>query len=185
MPDLYSAYLSSNYLAVKVQLAGSGSSPSKGRVELAVNGVWGTICDDGFDLDDGHVICRMVGFPAAIAVPGNSAFGNGTGKIWLDNVRCIGNESYILDCESMGLGAFKDCNHGEDAGVICGQITGDKLNSRCCLSFVIFLSVFLFVVVFVVFGWLLSVCQSVCLFVRLFHFTCSALDKMTNQKATR
>ena len=120
--------ISSVYISVEVRLAG-GNTSRQGRVQIAVNGMWGTICDDNWNLNSATVICHMLGLPQAHAAPGDSGFGPGTGTIWLDEVECTGNEKSILDCRHQGLGASSQCRHHEDAGVICGNITcEDVLN---------------------------------------------------------
>ena len=45
-------------------------------------------------------------------------FGPGTGHIWLDEVVCHGDEYFIHQCDHGNFGE-NDCNHNEDAGVIC------------------------------------------------------------------
>ena len=46
----------------EVRLVG-GASPNEGRVEVCVNGVWGTVTDDGFYISGARVVCRQLGYP--------------------------------------------------------------------------------------------------------------------------
>ena len=40
----------------------NGSSPSIGRLEVAFDGEWGTVCSNGFDDREAKVVCRRLGF---------------------------------------------------------------------------------------------------------------------------
>jgi hypothetical protein len=51
-------------------------------------------------------------------------YGSGNGTIWLDNVRCTGNETSIVECNANPRGD-NDCSHHEDVGVFCAE--GNKL----------------------------------------------------------
>ncbi|XP_048585093.1 deleted in malignant brain tumors 1 protein [Nematostella vectensis] len=103
----------------RVRLVG-GASPNEGRVEIYHNGEWGAVCDDFWNLLDGHVVCRMLGFPKAESVSCCSTYGSHwASKMLLDDVKCSGMESSLLDCSHKEIGQH-DCHPGEEtAGVHC------------------------------------------------------------------
>ena len=103
----------------EVRLVG-GSGPHEGRVEVLHNGRWGTVCRYGWDLQDATVVCRQLGYGTAVGALRGAAYGEGSGPIWYDNVRCSGSEANLAQCDLDGLGVH-DCFHWEDAGVICAS----------------------------------------------------------------
>ncbi|XP_062870631.1 lysyl oxidase homolog 2A [Trichomycterus rosablanca] len=112
---------------VRVRLAGEKRKHYEGRVEMLYSGAWGTVCDDDFDMNAAHVVCRQLGFLGAVSWSPSAKFGRGEGPIWLDNVHCTGREASISECRSNGVGV-SDCKHSEDVGVVCTQkrIPGHK-----------------------------------------------------------
>uniref|UniRef100_A0AC11B5T6 Uncharacterized protein n=1 Tax=Ovis aries TaxID=9940 RepID=A0AC11B5T6_SHEEP len=106
-----------------------GGGPCAGRVEILDQGSWGTICDDGWDLDDARVVCRQLGCGEALNATRSAHFGAGSGPIWLDDLNCTGNESHVWRCPSRGWGRH-DCRHKEDAGVICSEFLALRMVSE-------------------------------------------------------
>ena len=106
------------FTEILIRLVG-GSLHDRGRVEVNYNGEWGTVCDDGWDDTDAGVVCRQLGFGSSGTAIGSAGFGQGSGPIWLNNVKCAGNESTLSECGHLGVGVTRKCNHLKDASVIC------------------------------------------------------------------
>ncbi|XP_010186573.1 PREDICTED: deleted in malignant brain tumors 1 protein-like, partial [Mesitornis unicolor] len=101
----------------RLRLVG-GASECAGRVEVLYNNEWGTVCDDSWDLRDAAVVCQELGCGVALSAQNSARFGWGAGPIWLDDVRCTGQETSFFECQSEMWG-IHNCHHGEDAGVVC------------------------------------------------------------------
>ncbi|XP_054611380.1 scavenger receptor cysteine-rich domain-containing group B protein [Dunckerocampus dactyliophorus] len=99
----------------------NGNSSCRGRVEVQYDDVWGTVCDDGWDMPNAVVVCRQLGCGNALEAKSQAFYGYGTGPILLDNVECDGDEADISECTHSGVG-LHNCGHHEDAGVICAPL---------------------------------------------------------------
>jgi len=72
-----------------------GESESRGRLEVQISGVWGTICDNLWDFTDADIACKQLGFSGAL-FPDASPSIPGVGlPIFFENVNCSGNEVFI------------------------------------------------------------------------------------------
>ncbi|XP_033891791.3 neurotrypsin-like [Acipenser ruthenus] len=119
-----------------------GENEKEGRVEIYINGQWGTICDDGWTDRDAEVVCRQLGYKGLVKARTMAYFGEGKGPIHIDNVKCTGNERSLADCIKQPIG-MHNCRHSEDAGVICNygeekttERSKDPFSSTCGLRLV-------------------------------------------------
>ncbi|XP_063813237.1 scavenger receptor cysteine-rich domain-containing group B protein [Pseudophryne corroboree] len=99
----------------------NGSHRCEGRLEIYLLLQWGTVCDDAWDVKAAKVVCRSLGCGAALSAWGEAWYGQGTGIIFIDNVKCHGNESSLLQCSYIRWNVH-NCDHSEDAGVKCGLL---------------------------------------------------------------
>ena len=95
-------------------------------MEVYYNGEWGTVCDDGWDLNDAQVVCRQLGYGPAIAARDKAFYKQGSGPIWLKYLNCTGTELTIKECSNSDYSAHS-CNHREDAGVVCAASNGNSI----------------------------------------------------------
>ncbi|NXJ86618.1 DMBT1 protein, partial [Trogon melanurus] len=115
----------------------NGPSRCAGRVEVFHHRQWGTVCDNSWSLAEATVVCRQLGCGTAVSAPGSAYFGQGSGRIWLDEVNCTGTETALSECLVNTWGS-SSCDHRKDAGVVCSGAAGSPLRlvngSNNCLG---------------------------------------------------
>ncbi|KAI4872359.1 hypothetical protein NFI96_003578, partial [Prochilodus magdalenae] len=106
----------SNHLTLRLS---GGDGSCSGRLEVYHNANWGSVCDDLWDIRDAQVVCRQLGCGP---VNGSIVFGAGSGPVWLNRVKCRGNEIHLWDCPH-SLKNHTDCSHRQHGGVTCAEIS--------------------------------------------------------------
>ena len=108
-------------------MGGVGSTEKYGYVEaLGTNNQWGAVCDDNFDIQDAHVVCRMLGYAFAreafVLSTADDLYGTApSGDTFvLDELDCRGDEDSVFDCPHSGEWK-EDCERDEIAGVRCSS----------------------------------------------------------------
>ncbi|XP_048584949.1 uncharacterized protein LOC5515157 isoform X2 [Nematostella vectensis] len=101
----------------------ASSHRTQGRLELLVNGTWGTVSGNvSWGIKEARVACRMLDLPNATQAVRGGLFGPGEGPVLFSEFQCTGTEQSLLDCpreDSIG------CAHAQDAGVVCGDPKDD------------------------------------------------------------
>ncbi|KAM4633324.1 scavenger receptor cysteine-rich domain-containing protein DMBT1-like isoform 2-T2 [Polymixia lowei] len=98
----------------------NGTNRCSGRVEVYHGGQWGTVCDDGWGMQEAEVVCREMNCGTPVAVKHRAYYGQGDDQVWMDNVKCTGHEKFLTNCPHRDFGEH-DCDHSEDASVICSD----------------------------------------------------------------
>ncbi|XP_062913387.1 scavenger receptor cysteine-rich type 1 protein M130-like [Mobula hypostoma] len=118
-----------DHRAVKLE---AGNDECSGRVEVEFAEIWGTMCDQHWDWSNSNVVCNQLQCGVAVSVLGGAYFGEGTGPISNNVLRCQGNESSLSDCS---VGSRTDnCTHKNDVSLNCSGKDGPRLvggESRC------------------------------------------------------
>ncbi|XP_053506020.1 scavenger receptor cysteine-rich type 1 protein M130-like [Ictalurus furcatus] len=96
-----------------------GEGSCSGRLEVYHNATWGSVCDDQWNIRNAQVVCRQLGCGSALSADRNVSSGPGEGTIWLNRVKCRGDEIHLWDCHH-SLKKHTDCSH---AGVTCADVS--------------------------------------------------------------
>lgn len=93
----------------------------EGRVEVYLDGKWGTVCDDGWTHQEAMVACHGLGYMDAERsfVGGHFARPSRNVPIHYDDLSCIGDETALSQCPRNTDAHNCASDHSEDVGVRC------------------------------------------------------------------
>ncbi|XP_058292415.1 scavenger receptor cysteine-rich domain-containing protein SCART1 [Hylobates moloch] len=95
-----------------------GQSRCDGRVEVSLDGVWGRVLDDAWDLRGAGVVCGQLGCGAAQQAYDAPAPRRGSVQVALSRVRCVGTETRLTQC-NVSATLQEPAGTSRDAGVVC------------------------------------------------------------------
>ncbi|XP_069109314.1 LOW QUALITY PROTEIN: CUB and zona pellucida-like domain-containing protein 1 [Argopecten irradians] len=105
----------------KIHAQGTNFRLSGQQLQVYHDGRWGTVCDDGFNVETSRSICYILnGYYPTCARFFNGGYGHTTpNNIWLDQLECIYSYYYAhTECSASPWGV-NDCSHSEDVYLDC------------------------------------------------------------------
>lgn len=108
----------------------NGRDYLEGLLEVYHDGVWGTVCDDGWDSSETNVVCRELRIGTGVSHSSLTHIPKGTGKLWLDDVFCVGTEDSLSKCRHRPWGQ-SNCRHNEDVAIRCSGPGVRVCQTRC------------------------------------------------------
>ena len=89
-------------------------------MEVYLDGQWGTVCEDFWNLADGVVACQQLGYGTVYDTLRRLTFGaNENIPIIVDNLNCRGTEDRVQNCRAIFGNTSHNCDHTKDAGLVC------------------------------------------------------------------
>uniref|UniRef100_A0A8C5YTE7 Scavenger receptor family member expressed on T cells 1 n=1 Tax=Marmota marmota marmota TaxID=9994 RepID=A0A8C5YTE7_MARMA len=102
-----------------------GQSRCDGRVEMALDGMWGRVLDNAWDLRAASVVCRQLGCGGAERAYDAPTPGRGVVRVWLSRVRCVGSETHLTQC-NVSTSQLVPAGVSRDVGVVCSGECGNS-----------------------------------------------------------
>ncbi|XP_065210133.1 protein bark beetle-like [Planococcus citri] len=108
---------------VPVRLHG-GVKPTEGRLQVYINGKWGTVCNYGWTIEAASLVCHQLGYvlnPNDWFLSNSEISMSGTSDpVLLSNVKCTDEDLNILDCKAEKEFEFEySCSHDYDVKMRC------------------------------------------------------------------
>lgn len=110
---------------VPIRLLG-GASEMEGRLQIYLNGKWGTVCDYGWNIINAALVCHQLGYalnPSDWQLERSELPNAGTSEdVILSNVRCTEHDIDITKCRAeraSNKDFVNSCSHTQDVGIRC------------------------------------------------------------------
>lgn len=108
---------------VPLRLLG-GKTEHEGRLQVMIDGKWGTVCDYGWTITNAALVCHQLGLamnPLDWRLERNEIPSAGSQEdIILSNVRCTEHDTDFMKCRAESKLEFENsCTHEMDVGVRC------------------------------------------------------------------
>ncbi|XP_033760418.1 neurotrypsin-like [Pecten maximus] len=103
-----------------------GPIQNEGRLEIYHDEEWRAICDHKWNTfpQNAHVACRQLGYKGGSSRTAGYLERSRSLKFWMDDIKCLGNETHIQDCSFRGWGIENCYYYFDQIYVACDEYKG-------------------------------------------------------------